>query len=176
MTATKPSRSDEIVDYDEQGRITNQIRSQFVDLEPKRPIKPNRSEPESLNPVDSTFSVQNIPELDKFQALRSRSHGVISSANLVDAQEEFVETQYYKELAAIDKQHHTTGSGFIKVMRDGGDNGGYEIQLPATTSYVVNGGENKFRDYKSNPAMNDWVPNLDTEEFVSSKPNRSESN
>lgn len=74
LTATKPSRSDEILDGDEQVRITNQIRSQFDDLAPKRPIKPNRSEPDAVNPVDSTNSVQNIPELDKFEALRSRSH------------------------------------------------------------------------------------------------------
>lgn len=84
-----------------------------------------------------------------------------------------METKYYQELFSIDKQHHTTGSGFIKAVREG-DESGYEIELPASH---VDVGENKFRGYKSNPATNDWVPNLDHEhlDYVSSKPNRSES-
>lgn len=77
-TATKPSRSDDVLDAEEQIRISNQIRAQFDALAPKRPIKPNRSEPDAFsqqqNPVDSTVSLHNIPELDKFQSLRSRSH------------------------------------------------------------------------------------------------------
>lgn len=53
-----------------------------------------------------------------------------------------------------------TGSGFIKAVREGGE-GGYEIQLPPASQ--VDGGETltQFRGYKSNPATNDWVPNLD---------------
>ncbi|TKY70619.1 hypothetical protein E2542_SST06910 [Spatholobus suberectus] len=172
-TGPKPSRSDEILDAEEQLRIANQIRAQFDALEPKRPIKPNRSEPDAVaqHPVDPTVSVHNIPELHKFQSLQSRSHAVISSAGVVDAQDEFVETLYYTELASIDKQHHTTGSGFIKVVREGGE-GGYEIQLPDSH---VNAAETQLRGYKSNPATNDWVPNSDEYQvFVSSKPNRSE--
>ncbi|KAJ1414504.1 hypothetical protein SESBI_18752 [Sesbania bispinosa] len=169
-TATKPSRSDEVLDADQQLNITNQIRAQFDALAPKRPIKPNRSEPDQ-QPIDSTLSVDNIPELDKFQSLQSRSDVILSSEGLVDAQDEFVETEYYKELASIDKQHHATGTGFIKVVREGKH--GYEIQLPAND---VDVGETHLRGYKSNPATNDWVPNLDEHmDFVSSKPNRSES-
>lgn len=79
-TATKPSRSDEVLDADEQLRIANQIRAQFDSLAPKRPIKPNRSEPDASapnsNPLDSAaFAAQDeIPELDKFQYLQSQSH------------------------------------------------------------------------------------------------------
>ncbi|GAU26067.1 hypothetical protein TSUD_225300 [Trifolium subterraneum] len=171
LTTTKPSRSDDVLDIEEQIRITNQIKAQFDAITPKRPIKPNRSEPETQqNDVDFNFSSHNnIPELQKLQSLKSNSQILHSSEGLVDAQDEFVETQYYNKLLSIDKQHHATGSGFIKVVREGGEDG-YEIQLPAR-------GEIQFRGYKSNPATNDWVPNLDHEhlDFVSSKPNRSES-
>ncbi|RDX60628.1 hypothetical protein CR513_61214 [Mucuna pruriens] len=167
LTATKPSRSDEILDGEEQVRIANQIRAEFDALEPKRPIKPNRSEPDAL-PQHPAVSLHDIPELHKFQSLQSRPHHIISSAGVVDAQDEFVETQYYTELASIDKQHHTTGSGFIKAVREGGE-GGYEIQLPDTHAQI------HLQGYKSNPATNDWVPNFDPHQvFVSSKPNRSE--
>ncbi|XP_061341993.1 uncharacterized protein LOC133288284 [Gastrolobium bilobum] len=172
-TVTKPSRSDDVLDADEQVRIANQIRAQFDALAPKRPIKPNRSEPEHEHTVDSTVSVHNIPELHKFQSLQSRSHDILSAEGFVDAQDEFVETQYYKELASIDKQHHATGSGFIKAVIEGEGEGGNEIQLPVSH---VDAGETHLTGYKSNPATNDWVPNFDEHQvFVSSKPNRSES-
>lgn len=75
LTATKPSRSDEVLDAEEQLRIANEIRAQFDALEPKRPIKPNRSEPDAVlqYPV-AAASVNNIPELHKFQSLQSPSH------------------------------------------------------------------------------------------------------
>ncbi|KAG4386475.1 hypothetical protein AAZX31_11G050600 [Glycine max] len=160
LAVAKPSRpSDEV-----QVRIANEIRAEFDALEPKRPIKPNRSEPDAVLQHPPDASVNNIPELHKFRSLQSRSHAIISSAGIVDAHDEFVETQYYKELAAIDKQHHTTGSGFIKAVREGGE-GGYEIH--------VNAAETQPRGYKSNPATNDWVPNSEEYQvFVSSKPNR----
>jgi len=110
LTTTKPSRSDEVLNTEEQIKITNQIKAQFDALTQKRPIKPNRSEPETQqNPVDSTFSSHNIPppELEKLQSLQSNSQTILSSKGLVDAQDEFVETQYYNQLLSIDKQHHT---------------------------------------------------------------------
>ena len=73
----KPSRSDAVLDADEQLKIATQIRAQFDALAPKRPIKPNRSEPDPFaqhqHPVDSTLSVHTIPELDKFHSLQSQS-------------------------------------------------------------------------------------------------------
>ncbi|XP_058778019.1 uncharacterized protein LOC131652229 isoform X1 [Vicia villosa] len=175
LITTKPSRSDEVLDAYEQIRITNQIKAQFDALTPKRPIKPNRSEPETQDPVNlSTLSSHNIPELEKLQSLQSNSQGFSSSQGVVDGQDEFVETQYYKELLSINKQHHATGSGFIKAVREGGESG-YEIQLPVSH---VDVGETQIRGYKSNPATNDWVPNLDQQhhqDFISLKPNRSES-
>lgn len=75
-TVTKPSRSDEVLDADEQLRIADKIRAQFETLAPKRPVKPNRSESDSSTPtpVESTTVDVTIPELDKFRALRSQSH------------------------------------------------------------------------------------------------------
>jgi len=75
-TVTKPSRSDEVLDADEQLRIADKIRAQFETLAPKRPVKPNRSESDSSTPtpVESTTVDETIPELDKFRALRSQSH------------------------------------------------------------------------------------------------------
>ncbi|KAI4327396.1 hypothetical protein L6164_019865 [Bauhinia variegata] len=169
QTATKPSRSDEVLDADEQQRIADQIRAQFNSLAPKRPIKPDRSDPDAStsNPVGSIIDAQNIPELDKFQSLQSQSDAILSAGSSKDVQDEFVETQYYEQLTSIDKHHHTTGTGFIKVGREGGE-GEYNIHFDAC--------ETKVTFYKSNPATNDWVPNVDEHQaFISSKPNRSES-
>ncbi|VVA17239.1 PREDICTED: maternal effect embryo [Prunus dulcis] len=178
--ATKPSRSDEVLEADEQLKIANQIRAQFDSAAPKRPIKPNRSEPDSSssssstpNPVDySIFDQPNIPELDKFRSLQSQSPVILSSAEgATTVQDEFVDTQYYKELNSIDKQHHMTGSGFIKVVREGGSD--FDLQLAESHDDVIVG----LMKIRSNPATNDWVPRTDEDEvFVnSSKPNRSES-
>ncbi|KAK7367581.1 hypothetical protein VNO80_09596 [Phaseolus coccineus] len=173
LTKTKPSRSDEILDAEEQSRIADEIRAHFDALQPDRPIKPNRSEPEPQHPVNHSLSHNDIPELHKFQSLQSRSHDIISPAGVMNTQDEFVETQYYKELASIDKQHHTTGSGFIKAVTEGGE-GGYKIELPDGHLNAVET-EIQPRGYKSNPATNDWVPSFDGYQvFVSSKPNRSE--
>lgn len=71
----KPSRSDEVLDEDQQLKIANHIRAQFDSITPKRPLKPNRSESDSSTPtpVDSIVD-PNIPELDKFHSLQSQSH------------------------------------------------------------------------------------------------------
>lgn len=75
MTASKPSRSDEVLDSEEQVKIANQIRAQFDSMAPKRPSKPNRSEPDipfSPNPVDPSTDL-TIPELHKLRSLQSQS-------------------------------------------------------------------------------------------------------
>ncbi|KAK0605746.1 hypothetical protein LWI29_030322 [Acer saccharum] len=73
-------------------------------------------------------------------------------------QEEFVETEYYKELVSIDKQHHTTGSGFIRVViKEGSDSkeNGYDIDQFGSGH---GGGDHQRPNFKSNPATNDWLP------------------
>ncbi|XP_019195363.1 PREDICTED: uncharacterized protein LOC109189085 isoform X1 [Ipomoea nil] len=161
---SKPSRSDEILDPDQQLQIAEQVRAQFDALAPKRPAKPNRSEPDSSLPMPAGDIP--IPELDKLQSLRSQA--VFLETDKVE-QEEFVETHYYDELVSIDKQHHTTGTGFIKV---GGENG-YEFQLNQGQENCSNGF--KAAVFKTNPGTNDWIPSVEDQvQFSSSKPNRSE--
>lgn len=78
--------------------------------------------------------------------------------------EEFIETEYYKDLNCIDKQHHTTGTGFIKVENNENT---FNIGADYTTdpSHV----------YKGNPATNDWIPSaVDEVNFISGKPHRSD--
>ncbi len=177
----KPSRSDEVLDPDLQLQITNKVRAQFDSIVPKRPSKPNRSDPDDFTPSDPlnfpyTVSTTCNPELDKLQSLRSQ--GVFSCcSNSTVAEDEFSETQYYKELDSIDKQHHTTGSGFIKVVSENEEiNGCKDLEIERG---IVNGGGYSNRHLiicKSNPATNDWIPSLDDGQvgYGSSKPNRSE--
>lgn len=174
-TVTKPGRSDEVLEADQQQRITAQIRAHFDSITPKRPAKPSRSESDS--PLSSPSHAANgtIPELYKFRTLQSQSqsesHAMVSTDGSAMLPEEFVETHYYKELGSIDKQHHTTGTGFIKVERRGVEDG-YGLQLQRRENR-----EMMLRGFKSNPATNDWIPSLEEDEvgYVSSKPSRSES-
>ncbi|XP_020978601.1 uncharacterized protein LOC107642739 isoform X2 [Arachis ipaensis] len=154
----KPSRSDEVVDPDEQARIADQIRAQFEALAPKRPIKPNRSEPDQEDPTVDLHVTNSIPELHKLHSLQSQSHDIVFKEGWADAQDEFVETEYYKKLASIDKQHHATGTGFIKVVTEGA----YEIHHLLPQNHVIAAHETKpaGRGYKCNPATNDWLPNV----------------
>ncbi|KAA8531636.1 hypothetical protein F0562_006647 [Nyssa sinensis] len=145
-TVTKPGRSDEVLDADQQLRITNQVRAQFDSMIPKRPTKPNRSESDSA-PTSPLFD-ENIPvpEFEKFRSLQSQSHVIISDANTM-IQDEFVETQYYQQLDSIDKQHHTTGNGFIKVRNEDRDDG-YDLRLQRG---YENGGHREML-FRTNPA------------------------
>ncbi|KAJ0653992.1 hypothetical protein HanPI659440_Chr15g0611831 [Helianthus annuus] len=101
----KPSRSDDIIDPHQQLQISEQVRSHFDSILPKRPPKPNRSDPVESGSL-SDEPVTTIPELIKFQSLISQSQGIVSDGNAA-VEEEFVETGYYKELVSIDKEHHT---------------------------------------------------------------------
>ncbi|XWS29754.1 hypothetical protein CRYUN_Cryun24cG0057600 [Craigia yunnanensis] len=175
-TVTKPSRSDEVLQADQQQQITNQVRAQFDSLAPKRPTKPNRSEPDFATTTSNVPPAvdQYIPELNKLRSLQSQSqsHVKISVGGDTVVQDEFVETQYYREMDSIDKEHHTTGSGFIRVVREGGEGNECDIQLEngQGAGNVVNSPV-----FKSNPATNDWIPKAEEDQvFVSSKPNRSE--
>ncbi|KAF9678553.1 hypothetical protein SADUNF_Sadunf07G0046700 [Salix dunnii] len=174
MKVTKPSRSDDVLDADQQLQITNQIRAQFDSMVPKRPSKPSRSESDtSPTPTSSLSNIENnIPELDKLRSLQSQSPVLLSveGANMVP--DEFVETRYYTELDSIDKQHYTTGSGFIKVVGGEEDEkNGHGIQLSGAAA-----GGKTVSCFKSNPATNDWIPSPENDQvYVSSKPNRSES-
>ncbi|ESQ53357.1 hypothetical protein EUTSA_v10026399mg [Eutrema salsugineum] len=171
MSAMKPSRSDEIPDPDQQIKNSNQIRADFDSLAPKRPTKPTRSEPEPLGSFSASDQTTDHPEADKFRSLQSQAHGnILCEGDSSAIQDEFLETQYYTNLTAIDKQHHTTGSGFINVVNE---DGGEEAVTAAAA--IEDGGEKAV--YRSNPATNDWIPAAEEDHASesSSKPNRSES-
>ncbi|CAN6881348.1 unnamed protein product [Brassica oleracea var. botrytis] len=172
MSTMKPSRSDEVSDPDQQIKNSNEIRAGFDSLAPKRPTKPTRSEPAPLESFSTSDQTTDHPEADKFQNLQSQTHGnILHGGGSAAVQDEFLETEYYTNLTSIDKQHHTTGSGFINVVKE--DSG--EEAVPAAAALDDDGGEKAV--YKSNPATNDWIPAAEedlTSEF-SSKPNRSES-
>ncbi|KAI3451971.1 hypothetical protein Pfo_008636 [Paulownia fortunei] len=158
QTVTKPSRSDEVLDAAQQLLIYNQVRAQFDSLAPKRPVKPNRSEPSSISPTISTPDKDiHFPELQKLRSLQYESQALFSQTTGLE-QEEFVETRYYKALDSIDKQHHTTGSGFIKVVADHKSGDGYGLQLDGTPE---NDGEYRKMVFKTNPARNDWIPEFE---------------
>eukprot|EP00252_Welwitschia_mirabilis_P022378 TRINITY_DN6036_c0_g1_i3.p1 TRINITY_DN6036_c0_g1~~TRINITY_DN6036_c0_g1_i3.p1 ORF type:complete len:109 (+),score=7.68 TRINITY_DN6036_c0_g1_i3:224-550(+) len=80
--ATKPSRSDEILDAEQQLLISSQIRSHFEALAPRRPRKPNRSETDEGDHVAEADSDahpldMDIPELKKLQQLNSQQDQVL---------------------------------------------------------------------------------------------------
>lgn len=77
---SKPSRSDEVLDPDQQVKMAEEIRTHFDSMAPKRPKKPNRSEGPFIDGHDpnSSSPTGNIPELDKLQALSAQSQVSIS--------------------------------------------------------------------------------------------------
>jgi len=166
----KPSRSDEVLDPHHQLLIADQIRSRFESLNPKRPTKPDRSDPDSSLPPAPEHDGA-IPEFDKLQSLRSQAQPAIPNGGQNLIEEEFVETSYYDELISIDKQHHTTGTGFIRAVREEDDDQN-DYDLPKN---LENGGVKVVAlGLRGNPAMNDWTPNFeDDQAYVSTKPIRS---
>ncbi|MCO5547754.1 hypothetical protein L7F22_001205 [Adiantum nelumboides] len=89
---------------------------------------------------------------------------VSTSKHRVESPEEFVETEYYKGLNAVDKaSHHTTGSGFIQVEK----NGAFALDFSSPGLVRTKSG--------CNPATNDWIPSETAVEMhLSEKPRRSE--
>eukprot|EP01018_Ginkgo_biloba_P015497 Gb_36212 [translate_table: standard] len=165
LVVLKPSRSDEVMDADYQLKIAEQVKSKFEELAPKRPRKPDRSEFSDKPDFSDPFYEGEIPELKKFEQLECQSEPLFyNSANGNFEPDEFVETEYYKDLNAVDKQHHTPGNGFIKLE----SNGGSYFRL----AFEENGMERI--PIRSNPATNDWIPSHQAMVIpVSPKPTRS---
>ena len=81
-TMTKRSRSDKVLDANQQLYITNQIRAQFDSISLKQPTKPNKSELESETTLPPTAADQNsIPELDKLLSLQSQLPVIFFTVN-----------------------------------------------------------------------------------------------
>ncbi|MQM00208.1 hypothetical protein Taro_032946 [Colocasia esculenta] len=79
--------------------------------------------------------------------------------------DEYVETEYYKDLNCVDKLHHTTGTGFIRVEKSN-DSSLTLTSTDNTSTFQVT--------CRGNPATNEWIPSPDVVIPTSHKPNRSD--
>ncbi|KAL5709246.1 hypothetical protein ACHQM5_019957 [Ranunculus cassubicifolius] len=167
MSAVRPNRSDAHLSPEEERKVEEEAREHFEAIAPKRHSKPQRSEYSAKYSDDLAVSEDGnatIPELVKFQSLESEDPKKLVY-NGSEAVEEYVETEYYKDLNGIDKQHHTTGTGFIGV--DAANSNCFKLEADADTEH--------HSSSKGNPATNDWIPSApDTIISHSNKPSRSE--
>ncbi|MGJ2543739.1 hypothetical protein ACR8G9_22365 [Salmonella enterica subsp. enterica serovar Paratyphi A] len=160
----RPNRSDSHVSKEEEAKIEGETREYFDGLAPQRHSKPQRSDYSSTYVDGVPSSKDVIPEQLVFQQLE---HG--DSQKLVyngsEVRDEFVETEYYKDLNCIDKQHHTTGTGFIAV--DNAEGKSFNLAPDNTTGCHASS--------HGNPATNDWIPAAnDMVDSASDKPKRSD--
>ncbi|KAL6609877.1 hypothetical protein ACP70R_039846 [Stipagrostis hirtigluma subsp. patula] len=166
MATTRPARSEPHLTPEEAARVEAEVRGYFESVAPRRPAKPPRSDP-SEDAVAAADGGSDLPELRKLRDLEAKPQKlVLDGGGDVDG-EEYVETRYYDGLNCIDKQHHTTGTGFIKVERANGSS--FNVSTAAGYSSA------SFVRCKSNPATNDWVPSSETVIPASNKPSRSDS-
>ncbi|MCL7037563.1 hypothetical protein MKW94_000611 [Papaver nudicaule] len=156
----RPNRSDVHLSAEEETKIENETRKYFDDIAPKRVTKPQRSDYSSQS-NDPNYNNTNVttPELTKFQELENHQDLVYNETTPQErvAEEEYTETEYYKDLNCIDKQHHTTGTGFIKVNNNGD---GFHLSPDTTNEH--------HSSSKGNPATNDWIPASNAADTVSS--------
>ncbi|XP_030949205.1 uncharacterized protein LOC115973110 isoform X2 [Quercus lobata] len=171
----RPNRSDDHLSVEEEAKLEAKAREYFDEAAPKRHTKPQRSEystqyVDALSNSNSNNDNNNnnndnnfIPELVEFQRLENDPQKLIYDGGKVT--EEFVETEYYKDLNCVDKEHHTTGTGFIKM----GDNNGQCFHLEPESVASCH------TSCQRNPATNDWIPgSANTVIHASDKPKRSE--
>eukprot|EP00252_Welwitschia_mirabilis_P022290 TRINITY_DN5990_c0_g1_i1.p1 TRINITY_DN5990_c0_g1~~TRINITY_DN5990_c0_g1_i1.p1 ORF type:complete len:149 (+),score=40.88 TRINITY_DN5990_c0_g1_i1:157-603(+) len=145
--------------------ISSRIRRHFEDLAPKRPRKPTRSDNDLIE-EEKQLQEMEIPELKKLQYLNSLQHQMIFRSNADGGFEEFTEADYYRDLNAMDKIHHATGSGFIRVDAD--QDGSY-FRFKSDGQGCL-----ERVPVASNPACNDWISETDMGfGYVSNKPERS---
>uniref|UniRef100_A0A0A9DJA0 Uncharacterized protein n=1 Tax=Arundo donax TaxID=35708 RepID=A0A0A9DJA0_ARUDO len=110
---SRPDRSDARLSPEAEAAREAEVREYFDDAAPKRHSKPSRSDhsavyTDALVP-DRDGGANSHPELDKFQELEAHTERLVYEGGKVE--DEFVETEYYKDLGCVSKQHHTvTGS------------------------------------------------------------------
>ncbi|KAJ9146755.1 hypothetical protein P3X46_028985 [Hevea brasiliensis] len=163
----RPHRSDIHLSAEEEAKIQEETKEYFDGLAAKRHSKPQRSE-FSAQYVDAfpfTNSLpSSIPELVEFQRLENDPQKLVCNGN-GQVGEDFVETEYYKDLNCIDKKHHTTGTGFIKMENI---NGKSFSLAPDPVSCC-------HASCRGNPATNEWIPAAaNTVTLASDKPKRSD--
>ncbi|KAI4306659.1 hypothetical protein L6164_029917 [Bauhinia variegata] len=162
--SSRPNRSDVHSSVDEEAKIEAETREYFDGVAPKRHTKPQRSDYASQYVDALSTNDGSTPEMLQFQRLENDPQAQKLVYNGSKVAEEFVETEYYSDLNKVDKQHHTTGTGFIKVEK-----GANFFHLEADHSSGCH------HSCKCNPATNDWVPSPTNQEgFSSEKPNRSD--
>ncbi|KAG0583567.1 hypothetical protein KC19_3G146900 [Ceratodon purpureus] len=163
--AGKPNRSEELGTLEEQEQHTQQVRAYLDANAPRRQLKPSRSDAADMlaNMSHEETTGSDPPEHVKY--LKLVANGVpLETQGSGDVNEDFTESKYYQYMAAIDKAHHTTGSGFIKT--DKAPEGFHLSDYPHGAARERHSG---------NPAMNDWEPAAITDMSASTKPSRSES-
>lgn len=159
---SRPSRSDaHLSPVDEATRVA-EVREYYDDAAPKRHTKPSRSEHSAV--YADALADDSHPELDKLQQLEAHTGKLVCEGG--KAGEEFVETEYYRDLGCVGKQHHTTGTGFIKMDKPTGASFELSDDPDATERHA---------SCKGNPATNEWIPSADTVYLASDKPSRSDS-
>ncbi|KAI3461640.1 hypothetical protein Pfo_018303 [Paulownia fortunei] len=164
MEYTRPNRSDVHLNGEEAAKLEATTRDYFDGVAPKRHTKPQRSEYSSAY-ADALSSDDHrvIPEYVQFERLEKDTQKLVYSGGKVA--EDFTETEYYRDLNGIDKQHHTTGTGFIKVDNTNGK--GFSLAPDSATECHAL--------CRGNPATNDWIPTTaDMVDFITGKPNRSD--
>ncbi|PKU71943.1 uncharacterized protein LOC110113461 isoform X1 [Dendrobium catenatum] len=160
----RADRSDSHLPPEEEARREEDAREYFDGIAPKRHTKPSRSEYSTVYSDDLLSSGRDsIPELDKLRNLEANQEKLVCDGSEVE--EEYVETEYYKDLNCVDKQHHTTGTGFIKM--DKSNRSSFNLTPDSTTSLDHVSGH-------GNPATNEWIPSADVVLPVSHKPKRSD--
>ncbi|KAL6907514.1 hypothetical protein ACP4OV_002553 [Aristida adscensionis] len=162
--SSRPDRSDARLSPEAAAAREAEVRGYFDGAAPKRHAKPSRSDHSAVY-ADALVPDTAHPELDKFHDLQAHTERLVCEGGKVG--EEFVATEYYKDLGSIGKQHHTTGTGFIKVDKP---HGASSFELAKD----VDAGE-RHASCKGNPATNEWIPSADTVYPASDKPSRSDS-
>ncbi|CAA7406400.1 unnamed protein product [Spirodela intermedia] len=164
MATLRPDRSDSHLSPEEEARITEEARAYFDGVTPKRHTKPQRSEystqyADTLGPSEGG----HIPELNRLHDLEADPEKLICQGT--EPAEEYAETEYYKDLNCVGKQHHTTGTGFIRVEQPHAN----PLNLAAD-----DGAAGHHESCRGNPATNDWIPSADLVIPTSHKPGRSD--
>ncbi|KAK6122121.1 hypothetical protein DH2020_044131 [Rehmannia glutinosa] len=104
----RSNRSDVHLNGEEAAKVEAATRDYFDGVAPKRHTKPQRSEYSSAyaDALSTNDDAVVIPEYVQFQHLQKDDNQklVYNGGNI---SEEFTETEYYRDLNGIDKQHHT---------------------------------------------------------------------
>ncbi|KAG0473481.1 hypothetical protein HPP92_015338 [Vanilla planifolia] len=163
---SRPNRSDVHLTAEEEAKREEEAREYFVGVAPKRHTKPSRSDYSSIYSDDlSPSDGDSIPELDKFRKLETQQDRLVYEGSEGNEAEEYVETDYYKDLNCVDKQHHTTGTGFIKMEKSN------DVVFNLAPESGASHGHDSL---KGNPATNEWIPSATVVIPASHKPKRSD--